>query len=83
MKILSPTMNISGGSAIISVGAAIISGAAGLLLVGYLIYWQTRQSEARAVAAEATVAQLRAEVAELRAETASLRNLRRRNRRRR
>jgi hypothetical protein len=76
MKILSPTMNISGGS-------AIISGGAGLLLIGYLLYRQTPQSEARAVTAEVTAELLRAEVAELRSKTASLRNLRRRNRRRR
>ncbi len=76
MKILSPTMNISGG-------AAIISGGAALLLIGYLLYRQTRQAEDRAAAAGATVEQLRSELGELRVETASLRNERRRNRRKR
>ena len=72
MKILSPTMNISGG-------AAIVSGGAALLLIGDLLYRQTRHAEGRAVAAEATVEQLRADMADLRSETAE----RRRNRRKR
>ena len=72
MKILSPTMNISGG-------AAIVSGGAALPLIGYLPYRQTRHAEGRAVAAEATVEQLRADMADLRSETAE----RRRNRRKR
>ena len=76
MKILSPTMNISGG-------ATIISGGAALRLIGYLLYWQTRQAEDRAAATEATVEQLRSESGDLRAETASLRKERRRNRRKR
>ena len=76
MQILSPTMNISGG-------ATIISGGAGLLLIGYLLYRQTRHAEGRAVAAEATVEQLRSDMADLRAETASLRHERRGNRRKR
>ena len=74
MKILSPTMNISGG-------AAVASGGAALLLIGHLLYRQTRHAEGRAVAAEATAKQLRADMADLRAETASLCNERRRNRR--
>ena len=76
MKLLSPTMNISGG-------ATIISGGAALRLIGYLLYWQTRQAEDRAAATEATVGQLRSESGDLRAETASLRKERRRNRRKR
>ena len=48
MKILSPTMKISGG-------AAIISGGAALPLIGYLLYRKTRHAEGRAVPAEATV----------------------------
>ena len=48
MKILSPTMNISGG-------AAVISGGAALPLIGYLLYRQTRHAEGRAMPAEATV----------------------------
>ncbi len=76
MKTLSPTMNISGG-------AAIVSGGAALPWLGHLLYRQTRHAEGRAVAAEATVEQLRADMADLRAETASLRNERRRNRRKR
>jgi hypothetical protein len=51
MKIPSPTMNIWGE-------AAVISGSAALLLVGYP-HRRTRQAEARAAAAEATVEQLR------------------------
>ena len=76
MKIPSPTMNISGG-------AAVTSGGAALLLIGYLLYRQTRHAQDCAVAAEATVEQLRSEMADLRAETASPRNERRRNRRKR
>ena len=76
MKILSPTMNISGG-------AAIVSGGAALPLIGHLPYRQTRHAEGRSVAAEATAKQLRSDMADLRAETAPLCNERRRNRRKR
>ena len=70
MKILSPTMNISGG-------AAIISGGAALALIGFLLYRQVREAERRAAAAEATTDQLRGELTELRAELASHRQTRR------
>ena len=70
MKILSPTMNISGG-------AAIISGGAALALIGFLLYRQVRESERRATAAEATTDQLRSELTELRAELAAHRQTRR------
>ena len=74
MKILSPTMNISGG-------AAIISGSAALALIGFLLYRQVRDTERRAVAAEATVEELRAELGQLRTELAASRGQTRRLRR--
>ena len=75
MKILSPTMNISGG-------AAIISGGAALALIGFLLYRQVRETERRAVASEATVDELRSELSDLRAELAPHRQTRRLRRRR-
>ena len=59
VKVLSATMRLSGGSAIVSRGTAIVAGAAAVALLGYLLYRKARSAEQRASAAEASVDDLR------------------------